>query len=75
MIAFLLMTVEKGLENDIYDILSDCDEVLGVNILFGEWDVFAKIEVENTEALGTFVLDKVRPIKGVQMSSTLIVAK
>ena len=75
MLAYLLITADKGSEQDIYDVLTEYEEVLGVNIVFGEWDMLAKIDVENTEALGTFVLDKVRVISGVQISSTLIVAK
>lgn len=75
MLAYILITAEKGLEQEIYNALTDYEEILGVHILFGEWDILAKLDVENTEALGTFVMDKVRVIPGVQMSSTLIVAK
>ncbi|MBN1175017.1 Lrp/AsnC ligand binding domain-containing protein [Candidatus Woesearchaeota archaeon] len=75
MLAYILITAEKGLEQEIYNVLSDYSEILGVHILFGEWDLLVKLDVENTEALGTFVMDKVRVIEGVQMSSTLIVAK
>lgn len=75
MIAHLLITAEKGKEQEIYDSLYDQSEVISVNILFGEWDIIAKIDVENNEALSTFILDHVRGIPGVQMSSTLIVAK
>ena len=75
MIAYLLITAEKGQEQNIFDRLENQNQVLNVNILFGEWDLIAKLDVENNEALGTFIMDHVRSIEGVQMSSTLIVAK
>lgn len=75
MIAYLLITAEKGQEQHILDVLESQKEILNTHILFGEWDLIAKLDVENNEALGTFIMDHVRNIEGVQMSSTLIVAK
>jgi DNA-binding Lrp family transcriptional regulator len=50
-------------------------EVKDVNILFGEWDIIAKLELEAPQALGTFVMDKIRTLPGVKLTSTMIVAK
>lgn len=75
MYAYILLTVVEGKDDDIYDSLSDCDEIKEVHIVFGEWDMIAKIEMENSDALATFILEKVRSLKGVQLTSTIIVAK
>ena len=75
MLAYLLINTEKGKEQDIYDKVTDFEEVIGCHIIFGEWDIIAKVEIENSEELGTIIMDKVRPIEGVSMTSTLIVAR
>lgn len=73
--AYILINTERGKEQDIYDELSDFEEVANIHIIFGEWDIIARVNVENSEALGTMILDKVRPLKGVTLTSTLIIAK
>lgn len=67
--------------------LTDCDEQLivekltkhkqieEIHILFGEWDLIAKLNVESPEEAGTFVMDKIRSLNEVQLTSTLIVAR
>ncbi len=75
MLAYLLISVEKDKEQEIYEEVNGYEEVIGSYIIFGEWDIIAKVKIENSEALGTFILDKIRPLQGVSMTSTLIVAK
>ncbi len=75
MLAYLLISAEKDKEQDIYEKVNDFSEVIGSHIIFGEWDIIAKVKMENSEALGTFILDKIRPLSGVSMTSTLIVAR
>jgi DNA-binding Lrp family transcriptional regulator len=73
--AYILITAQKGKEMDVYTELEDMKESIGVNLIFGEWDIIAKVNVENNEALGTFIVDKIRPMDGVNLTSALIVAK
>lgn len=73
--AYILITTQKGTEQEVYDELQEMSQTVGVNVIFGEWDLIAKVTVEHTEALGTFILDKIRPIEGVSLTSALIVAK
>lgn len=73
--AYILVNTEKGMEQEIYDDIVGLEEVSSANIIFGEWDILAKLNIENSEELGTLILDKIRSIKGVTLTSTLIVAK
>jgi len=73
--AYILVNTEKGKEQDIYEAINDLEEVANVQIIFGEWDIIARVQVENSEALGTLILDKIRTLPGVILSSTLIIAK
>lgn len=73
--AYILVSVEKGREQAIYEELVSMVEVTGAHLLFGEWDVICKVSMLHSEELTTLILDKIRPLKGVSMTSTLIVAK
>ena len=73
--AYILMACDKGKENGVFDKMHDFNEVIGAHMIFGEWDVMVKVKMESAEALGTFVVDHVRALDGVRLSSTLIVAK
>ena len=75
MLAYLLINSEKGKEQDIFDKVLEFEQVIGAHIIFGEWDIIAKTRIENAESLATFIMDNIRPIEGVIMTSTLIVAK
>lgn len=75
MYAYILITTEKGNEQEVYDALQNMSEIAVAHIIFGEWDVLAKVKMDSPEAVGTFILDKVRKIPGVNLTSTLIVAK
>ena len=43
-----------------------------VAIITGEKDIFARIRVKSIEDLNTFILDKLRKIRGIQDSTTMI---
>lgn len=75
MMAFALISLKECNEKDVLDKITDLHEVEDAYILFGEWDIIAKINVENSEELGTFMMEKVRSMPEVKLSSTLIVAK
>ena len=75
MLGYVLISLKEGDENDVRSELLSLDEVKESHILFGERDLIAKIEVENPDALATFVMDKIRTMQQVKVSSTMIVAK
>lgn len=75
MMAFALLSLKECNEKDVLDKITDLHEVEDAYILFGEWDIIAKINVENSEELGTFMMDKIRSMPEIKLSSTLIVAK
>ena len=75
MLAFVLLALRNGNAEDIMEELSDMKEIKEVHILFGEWDILAKINVHDSDELSTFIIQKIRTIEGVKMTSTLIAAK
>jgi len=73
--AYILIQVSSNMEREVFSKLEQYDEVENINELFGEWDIIANIQVSSTAELDTFVSDKIRKIKGVSGTSTLIVAR
>jgi anthranilate phosphoribosyltransferase len=74
MFAYLLINLESN-EQAILEEITNFDEVKDAHILFGEWDLIAKIEVESPDEAATFVMEKIRKLPEVKLTSTLIVAK
>ena len=70
-IGFVLMTVAPALEREVYSKLSKVPEIIELHPLFGEYDLIAKIDAEDFEKLGSIVVNKIRPIKGVIDTNTL----
>ena len=73
--AYVLLKVNPGDERNIVKLLSECPEVKDVNELYGEWDIIIKVTVKGIEELDPLLSDNIRVIKGVQLTSTMIVAK
>ncbi len=70
--AFILIVTKSGTEKEIVNELSDMSEVKEVKIVYGQYDIIAKIELEDIAALNGFLLERVRNISGVESSSTLV---
>ena len=70
-IGFVLINAAPAHEHEVYTKLSKVPEIVEVHLLFGEFDLIAKIEAEDFEKLGELVVNKIRSIKGVIDTKTL----
>ena len=75
MLAYVQVSLNKRNEQDVYDSLTAMSEVKEAHILFGEWDLIALLEMRSPEHLGSFVMEHIRSLSGVKLTSTMIVAK
>ena len=48
-------------------------EVQEVHIITGDWDMVLKVKLRNVDELGSFVVDKLRMVKGVDKTLTCVV--
>ncbi|MBS7620460.1 Lrp/AsnC family transcriptional regulator [Candidatus Bathyarchaeota archaeon] len=48
-------------------------EVQEVHIITGDWDLLIKVKAENVAAIGNFVVDKLRTVKGIEKTLTCMV--
>ncbi|MDI6846976.1 MAG: Lrp/AsnC family transcriptional regulator [Candidatus Bathyarchaeia archaeon] len=48
-------------------------EVQEVHIISGDWDILIKVKEKDVDAIGKFVIDKLRTVKGVEKTLTCMV--
>jgi len=72
--AYILFKVSSGTEREIAKKIADFDEVLDAGIIYGEYDLIAKVSVQEMEHLNEF-LEKIRSIPSIILTSTMIVAQ
>ena len=66
------MSVKPGSEKKVAKKLLELNEIENLHILLGEFDLIAKIKSENNLTLQAFLLDKIRKIKDIRLTHTLI---
>lgn len=73
-IALVLLTTEPGREQEVVNELSEMSEIEEAMVLFGEYDVYCKVVVEDFSQLSNLVLRNVRTLSGVVETTTLTAA-
>jgi DNA-binding Lrp family transcriptional regulator len=74
-LAYILFKVNSGTEREVCQKLIEFDEIIQADIVFGEYDVLAKIETENLGKLEEFVSENVRNVPNVLVTSTMIISR
>ena len=74
-LAYVLFKVSSGSERDVCKKLIEFDEVVHADILFGAYDVVAKVETPELYNLEEFISLKVRNVPNVLVTSTMIVSR
>jgi DNA-binding Lrp family transcriptional regulator len=73
--AYILFKVNSGMEKEVSKQLAELDEVQEASITYGEYDVIAKINVNDLHLLEDFLADKIRSVRSVVLTSTMIIAQ
>jgi Lrp/AsnC family leucine-responsive transcriptional regulator len=79
--AFILASVSYRAKADdipvsqraVAEEIAKFPEVHEVHIITGDWDLLIKLRAESVEAIGKFVVDKLRLIKGLEKTLTCMV--
>ena len=74
-LAYVLFKVNSGTEREVCQKLVEFGEVIQADIIFGEYDVIAKIETPSLDKLEEFVSLKVRNVPNVLVTSTMIISR
>jgi DNA-binding Lrp family transcriptional regulator len=79
--AFILVQFEElpsetnksPTQRDVAREIGKFKEVQEVHIITGQWDMVLKVRAKDVDAIGKFVIDKLRYMKGVKRTSTSMV--
>jgi len=79
--AFVLASVSYRIKDgaapisqrDIAKEIGRFPEVQEVHIVTGDWDLLIKLKAENVDAVGKFVIDKLRLVRGIDKTLTCMV--
>jgi DNA-binding Lrp family transcriptional regulator len=74
-LAYVMFKVSSGTEKEVSQKIVDFAEVLQADIIFGEYDVIAKVSTKDLDALEEFVSEKVRNVPNVLVTSTMIISR
>ena len=74
-IGFALLSISPLYEKSVFEQLGKIPEIVEVHPLFGEFDILVKMECADIDSLGGVVIRKIRSIKGVMDTKTLIGTK
>lgn len=69
--GFVLVGVEPGREREVFERVLTVPEVVDAHLLFGEYDIIARIEADDYDLIGQVVVDRIRNVPGVQTTKTL----
>jgi DNA-binding Lrp family transcriptional regulator len=73
--AYVLFKVSSGTEREVCQKIIQFDEIMQADIIFGEYDVVAKIAAPDLEALEDFLSTKLRNVPSVILTSTMIISR
>ncbi len=74
-LAYVLFKVASGTERDVAKKLVEFGEVNQADIVFGEYDVIARLTTPNLEKLEEFVSQSIRNVPNVLVTSTMIISR
>ena len=72
-IAFVLINTDLGSEDDVSKALREISEVREVFGVYGVYDLVVRLEAENMQELKDAIGSKIRRLKGVRSTLTMMV--
>ena len=73
--AFVLLNTELGREENIIRELKNMEEIKEVFRVYGVYDIIAKVESDTMDKVKEIIVWKLRNLKGVKSTLTLIVTE
>ena len=74
-LAYVLFKVSSGTEREVAEKLTEFAQVVQADIVFGEYDVIARVKIDDLEKLEEFVSHSIRNVPNVLVTSTMIISR
>jgi len=73
--AYVLINAEIGAEEEVLDALRKVDGVVEAHIVYGVYDIVAKVEAESMDKLREIVTWHIRRLEKVRSTLTMVVVE
>jgi len=73
--AYVLVNVKSGSEGEVCKGLSEYDDVLEMNELYGEYGIILKVRAEDLSQLDDLLTYKIRSNPNILLTYTMIISK
>lgn len=74
-IGFVLITTVPGDEERVRTALDSIEHVTDRWMLFGEFDILARVQADDEFTLTRCIVEEIRPLTGIQETKTMIGAE
>jgi len=74
-LGFALLSISPLHEKTVFESLKNVPEIIEIHPLFGEYDILVKIQTADIDTIGEVVIKKIRALKGIVDTKTLIGTK
>ncbi|MBP66302.1 MAG: AsnC family transcriptional regulator [Euryarchaeota archaeon] len=74
-IGFVLITTMPGKEESVRNALDSIEHVTDRWMLFGEFDILARVQAHDEFTLTRCIVEQIRPLSGIQDTKTMIGAE
>jgi DNA-binding Lrp family transcriptional regulator len=64
-VSYILIKTKPEKEYYVYNRLSNESKIIELKPLYREFDIIAKVEIDNTKQLGRFIINKIKSLDGV----------
>lgn len=72
--AYILIQAKAGREKEILEQLNKNEGIVDISIVYGQYDLIAKVFLNDASELPEFIMQSIRPIEGITATSTLLAA-
>ena len=69
--AYILLSCEIGIENNLAAQLSSMDEIKAVMITYGEYDIVVEAETSTSDQMDDLITSKIRKLEKIRSTITL----
>ena len=73
--AFVLINADLGSERDVIDRIKSIPNVVEVHVVYGVYDIVAKVEAESLEKVKETITHSLRTLEKVRSTLTMIVVE
>ena len=73
--AYIMMKMQAGMDDHVIPEIEKLERVQEANATYGSYDLVIRVDFRTVEDLDRFIFEKIRRIKGITETSSMIIAK